>query len=653
MNFLAPIFLWLLPLVSVPILIYLFNKNKYKSINFSSLFFLRFIETKAIKKINIINIILLIIRTIIILLIILMISNPIITYSNTSNKSIDSVVVIGIDNSFSMNNEIKEGELKPIIKKIVNSYNDNTLFIMKTIDNEIELFNGYKKDLTLNNFNIKTIYKRNEYLAIFNYLKKDVFSTYLNKYLFIISDFQLNKKFDDITSISNDWFVNFIKLDINEDNAGISNITTLSDFIIPNEVFELNVEISNNSKFEQKDREIELFIDDINVGKLIANIPPKSKIIKTFKTSVPRRGEYKCHVSLSNDANIEDNYFYFLLDLNDNLNIQIIDNTQNMYLAESINSLNINNSFFKVTNHLNEETFVQNANFADILFVVGLSSISKSTFEYIKSSNKKSRIIIFPNEMDSTFHSLSNILNTNLTNKTNKINFSTNTYQEIDANNYSDYSKIFINNDNSSIKINSYIPLISNDNTLIKLSNSDFLLNKYKYDNSEIFLFSISLDPSSSDLPIKGAFIPLVNQLITNNKILSYKICGDKEYFENLNLETIITTPSNKKYQINNVSNQKIVFTYDEIGIYNILNESNKIHIASNIHFDEHNLTTVDSKMLSEINNKITLINNPENINNIISKQINGLNIWRYLLIMIILLVLIEMYLSNFYIKNE
>ena len=65
MSFLGPIYLWLLPLVSVPLIIYLLNRRKTKNIYYSTLRFLKYLNKDSIKKINFINNLLLVIRTLI------------------------------------------------------------------------------------------------------------------------------------------------------------------------------------------------------------------------------------------------------------------------------------------------------------------------------------------------------------------------------------------------------------------------------------------------------------------------------------------------------------------------------------------------------------------------------------------------------------
>ena len=102
MSFLAGIYLWFIPLITIPIIFHLLKKRNYKNVKFSSLRFFTDIENKSLKRIYIINVLLLIIRTLLILLIVLIVSKPIlsgITRWNSNDEN--SVVSILIDNSYS------------------------------------------------------------------------------------------------------------------------------------------------------------------------------------------------------------------------------------------------------------------------------------------------------------------------------------------------------------------------------------------------------------------------------------------------------------------------------------------------------------------------------------------------------------------------
>ena len=152
---------------------------------------------------------------------------------------------------------------------------------------------------------------------------------------------------------------------------------------------------------------------------------------------------------------------------------------------------------------------------------------------------------------------------------------------------------------------------------------------------------------------MKGVFISLINKLVSDNKILSFNRSGDFESFTKNNQNTIITSPSFKKFQYNFSSINRFKYFYDEIGFYEISKDNNKSSRASNISYDEFSLKYIDEKMLNKISKEINFIQENDNIENIIKNQTIGHDLWRYFLIIVILLILIEMYLSNFYLKNE
>ena len=103
MTFLNPIFLWFLPLISVPIIIHLLAKRKSKLIDFPSLKFLKLLEQDALRKFNVKQLVLLIIRTLMILLLILAFARPGLDRSDgfrLNSGSID-LLVVAFDNSAS------------------------------------------------------------------------------------------------------------------------------------------------------------------------------------------------------------------------------------------------------------------------------------------------------------------------------------------------------------------------------------------------------------------------------------------------------------------------------------------------------------------------------------------------------------------------
>ena len=103
MSFLAPFFLWLLPLTVIPLIIHLLNRRNVITIDFSTLRFLKLLERESIRKLQLLQLLLLILRTIIILLLILMITRPVVKgIFNLQNSSESALHAVILDDSFSM-----------------------------------------------------------------------------------------------------------------------------------------------------------------------------------------------------------------------------------------------------------------------------------------------------------------------------------------------------------------------------------------------------------------------------------------------------------------------------------------------------------------------------------------------------------------------
>ena len=168
MNFLANIYLWLLPLVSVPLLIYLFNRSNDRNYEYSSIKFLTSINKKSIKKINLLNILLLIIRTLIVLFFIFMMTRPFYNRSFDSKNDADGYALIAIDNSLSMYNNI-DTELNKTLTNIINPLNDRVKIDIITTDNFTNIFSGYKKNFKLSQISIPKSFQNTYLERVFNY----------------------------------------------------------------------------------------------------------------------------------------------------------------------------------------------------------------------------------------------------------------------------------------------------------------------------------------------------------------------------------------------------------------------------------------------------------------------------------------------------
>ena len=111
MKFVYPEFLWAFGVLIIPIIIHLFNFRKYKTLYFSSLRFIQFVDqqTRSTQKLK--HLLVLIARILAFSFFVIAFSQPYIPASNSNSKGGKPVISIYIDNSFSMAMKGTEGEL--------------------------------------------------------------------------------------------------------------------------------------------------------------------------------------------------------------------------------------------------------------------------------------------------------------------------------------------------------------------------------------------------------------------------------------------------------------------------------------------------------------------------------------------------------------
>jgi len=651
MSFLTSSVLWLLPLISIPLIFHFLKKRKFQNIPFSTLRFFNSIEKESINKINIINILLLIIRTLIILLIILMISRPIITGQYSTNKNDNNaLVLILIDNSFSNKSTINNN-LNQIINTISSSYNEKTyLKIIRISDNKI-IFDKINDDnISLTN-KLPISYSPILLENVINNINFDDFDDFhIRKDLYIISDLSksLLKDFNDKSfKTIEDFNRFFIKTPTNFDNIKITSVEIDKSFLLPNELFSVSCSIQNDYE-DTSDLLVEFFIDDTNVGKHLLNIKNNTKKDIIFKSSLPDFGNYPCYIKISsNDQIAEDNFFYFNLNVKDKSSIATIaSNDSETYFIS--NALNAFNEFYNdqdLFKYSLDSYLTNNKNNFNSLIVFGFSNLNEAFLN--KAKSQTNNIILFPTDKDFNSKYLGNLLkNAFLYQNSYKV-LNNDNFVSLDSNSIDkQYMKLF-NENNKTIKIFKYLNFPISAETKLKQTNGTTFLYDYKYDNLSLNIFSTPLNLNSSNFPIKGSFLPFIKILIDKSSLKSYYFSNESILYKNYQQLTH-TLPNNKGYPL-----IKDILNFNELGIHKIT-QGRKIidYISINIHPDEHNSLSIKSDEIEKILPNSLIIEDSSILQDFLKKMIIGVEIWIYLLYVIAILTIIEMYLSNFYYKE-
>jgi len=139
-SFLYPQFLWAFTLLSIPIIIHLFNFRKYKELYFPNTLFLKHIKEQSKSANNLKNLLLLLLRLLIFSMLILAFAMPYSERNSNKKESASALHAFYIDNSFSMNTANENGRLLDEAKKqteaIVKNLPNSDYFMLTTNDFE-------------------------------------------------------------------------------------------------------------------------------------------------------------------------------------------------------------------------------------------------------------------------------------------------------------------------------------------------------------------------------------------------------------------------------------------------------------------------------------------------------------------------------------
>ena len=118
----------------------------------------------------------------------MMLSRPTYNVLSSNNKT-DNIIMIAIDNSFSMVDLLKS-DVQNTIRKITHNFDETTYVQIILLDNGEVIFEGFNEVSNVYNYNINSTYKTCNIGSIINQINNS--NQFLNKYLFIISDGQKN-----------------------------------------------------------------------------------------------------------------------------------------------------------------------------------------------------------------------------------------------------------------------------------------------------------------------------------------------------------------------------------------------------------------------------------------------------------------------------
>lgn len=669
MKFLYPEFLFGLFTLAIPVIIHLFNFRKSKKLFFSSTRFLDHIKKTTSKKRRLKHYLILFSRLLFLLFLVLAFAQPYFPQKNKNPQAQN--VLVYLDNSSSMSNQVGNTSSSlnlglEYLERLLDLYPTNTSYKFLTNDfapSSNTLKSKNETDELLTEVRISTISRSlpEVYARLTNdpteQVKRD-------KDVFLISDFQKSTignlqqlPFDSADQV----FIVPIAFDQTA-NVFIDSVFLSDPFLVAGQNNQLHAILRNHGLEDAQEVPLKLFINEIQTSGSVVNIPAGGSQEVTFELGFNLEKINKCRISIEDYPVTFDNDFYFVLRLENKINIfEIRENEQSSSISQVYGNANLFNYSGQDAKNINYSMIRQ----SDLVILNGLDAIDNSLSVELTNHVSNGRSVLLIPGTKPAMESYQNLIPSIRTIPPDSAGI---------AVAMPDLSNPFFENIFESTDANFEMPIArtllrwsgQQSNLLLLRNNQDFL-SAFRREGY-VFLLASPLMDDYTNLHRHALFVPLMYRMASlskqsieppyytmNQSVIILKLdslnkqdifklrneAGDKELIPNQRIsgnELILEMPKNEL----------------QPGFYNLsTGGSTRFVMAFNLDSEESLLEQMKVEEIkaifaSEDNVNILEVNDADNFTNEIKKNKFGIPLWKYAIILALLFLLAEVLLIRF-----
>ena len=531
MTFLTPSVLWFLGAVSIPILIHLLSRLRINKVEFSTVRFIKQLETSSIRKVQIQKILLLLLRVLVLASLVMMMAQPVTQgfMPGWLAAEQDARLVMIIDNSASMT--VKDGEKtfldrsKNETMALVPLFKDETrITVAQTCPPKV-VFTGRSNDPGLRT-SIKSIEPTSSYDNIWqniNGLLRDKTIIEPIKECVIFSDLMHlpDSSFSSGIGNLNDWKFYFIQPGPVYDNLAVKDVSSINRIKILNQLVKLDTRIQNAGTLQKPNVPLELLFNNQRVGQVVSEFDPGKEKEFLFQAYPSEVGIVQGRVVLPKDDYELDNAWYVSIPIMEQIRCGIIGATaEDITIVEMIlRAIDPENHFLTIESRIQPRL---NRLFLDDIDVAVIHNPQGLTEDGVKDLNTFLRegggVIWFQGDPDGREFHPDLFKKTGFPNPETLVNAGQGFFSTRIASEHSDLlQNIQVRNIEKELpEIFTYVKtsLELNHETHWALNNGDPLLLEFSKGSGTVFYFSTLLDLRWNDLPIRGMVVPLMYRLM-------------------------------------------------------------------------------------------------------------------------------------------
>ena len=672
MTFLTPSVLWFLGAVSIPIMIHLLSRLRINKVEFSTVRFIKQLETSSIRKVQIQKILLLLLRVLALASLVMMMAQPVTQgfMPGWLAAEQDARLVMIIDNSASMT--VKDGEKtfldrsKNETMALVPLFKDETrITVAQTCPPKV-VFTGRSNDPGLRT-SVKSIEPTASYDNIWqniNGLLRDKTIIEPIKECVIFSDLMHVPDSSFSSGIGNldDWKFYFIQPGPVYDNLAVKNVSSINRIKTLNQLVKLDTRIQNTGTLQKPNVPLELLFNNQRVGQVVSEFDPGKEKKFLFQAYPAEVGIVEGRIILPKDDYELDNSWYVSMPIMEQIRCGIIGATaEDITILEMIlRAIDPENQFLTIESRIQPGL---NRLFLDDIDVAVIHNPQGLTEEGVKDLNtflkEGGGVVWFQGDPEGREFHPDLFKKTGFPNPESLVNAGQGFFSTRIAGEHSDLlQNIQVRNLEKELpEIFTYVKtsLESNHETHWTMNNGDPLLLEFSKGSGTVFYFSTLLDLRWNDLPVRGIVVPLMYRLmvltgtdeINTAAVLineSKWIPVEESKFRN---KWEVVSPSGKTEMIVPEYDREgiTISVTDELGIYQVYSNGEFFtSFPTRLHYQEYIQPRIGQKDIESIlpKNQTRWLTIQDKFAAVFSETRQGKSLWKLFLLAAMIFLLAE-----------
>jgi len=568
MTFLNPLILIGLVAAAIPILLHLFNLRKLRTIEFSTLTFIKELQRTKIRRLKLRQLLLLILRTLIVLTLVLAFARPTLRGSLAGGigSHAKTTAIVIVDDSFSMTVNDEHGELFKQAKRAATGIVDllkegDDVVLVKLSDigrAAVDIRHYPTRDYVLLKKEIEGTRPSYVYRSIddaLRYASKLLAGTKnFNKEVYVVSDFQ-SGAFDVRAAASSQEKlfqpeVHCFLVPVGKrsaQNLGIENVAISTAIFEQNKPFIVRARIGNHSKDNVRDYVVSVFLNGTRVAQRGIDLPGETSSEIEFSVVPNSTGYAEGFVELENDDFEADDRRFFVVSIPERIRVLLVGKTSDFhYIRLALATrLSAGGSAFELQEISARQVSSAQIEQSDVVVLAGSQDLSSSQVNQFLSFLKNGGgLILFPEPAIQLSSFNSTVAKPLGLPPINDIDRGSASSGNVAGESFVEFEKVDLRHpvfegmfeerettmlrqssrfsaslqrvvESPRVRISVRFAPTPRSNSIITLSNGSTFLAEQLVGSGRVLLFGVAPNLGWSDFPLKGLFVPLLHRAVS------------------------------------------------------------------------------------------------------------------------------------------